>query len=141
MLLAEVKQLNKYLPIILTLSLVICIESAYIIKMVPIIYFPPTIVPDRLMIWIQDVKNDSGMLKVEVQNVGPTTVTIETLYVNGVNQTFSSSPSLKLLPSNETWLTTIFPSGYATVKINVVCTDGIHEQEVAQTFPYSPGSP
>ena len=132
----EVKELNKkQLIIILSLIMVIIAESVYIARIENATLF--TDVTDggpHAAIMIRDLRNDSGILNVGVQNVGGKTVTLSTIFINGTTRTFSNSSSLTLTPTNETWLTTSFPKGSATVEVNVVCTDGTHA-EVTQTFP------
>lgn len=126
--------------IVLSLLLIIIAESAYIAKMEISSYFSnnDVIIPIPSMLAIQDEKynSDSGVLSVEVQNIGAKIVLIETLRVDGVAQTFSSSSNqLILLPTNETWLTANSLRGCTQAKglhVTVVCTDGNSEEEVGQ---------
>ena len=134
----EVKELNKYLPIILTLSLVICIESAYIAKMEISIYFPPTIGPSPAAPYINGMVISGGNLVVYIQNVGATPMNFmsgQCLYINGTLNAGTATPTTLAAGANAT-ITSVgvaFASG-DTVTIKVITADGTYSQ-VTQTLP------
>ena len=132
------KELNKYLPIILTLSLVICIESVYIAKMEVSIYFPQTIGTSVRAPYINSMVISGGNLVVYVQNDGATPMNFtsgQCLYINGTLNAGTATPSTLAVGANAT-ITSVgvaFASG-DTVTVKVTSANGAWSQ-VTQTLP------
>ena len=88
-------------------------------------------------ITIQSYAENGGNLQVWVQNVGSGTVTLDSLYVNGI--LVLSGQGLTLPQGNTTSLSTTWNAAWAspaTVDIRVVCTDGT-PAEATGTVPGS----
>ena len=134
----EVKELNKYLPIILTLSLVVCIESAYIAKMEVSIYFPQTIGTSVRSPYINSMVISGGNLVVYIQNVGATPMNFmnsQCLYINETLNAGTATPTTLAVGANAT-ITSVgvaFASG-DTVTVKVTTAEGAWTQ-VTQTLP------
>ena len=137
-LLAGVKELNKYLPIILTLSLVVCIESAYIAKMEISIYFPQTIGTSVRAPYINSMVISGGNLVVYVQNVRGSPINLvsgQCLYINGMLNAGTATPTTLAAGANAT-ITSVgvaLASG-DTVTVKVATAEGAWTQ-VTQTLP------
>jgi flagellin-like protein len=88
-------------------------------------------------IQIQSMAKTSNGLTVWVQNVGTGPVTLDSLYVNGVQESTSQGVSLPV--NNTQSMTAAWNDAYAapnTVDVKVVCSDGTFI-EATQTVPGS----
>jgi flagellin-like protein len=90
-------------------------------------------------IQIQSMAKTGTNLSVYVQNVGDGTVTLDSLYVNGVKVSITgvSGYNNPMQKTNTTELTATWDGGWAapnTVDVKVVCTDGTFI-EATQTVP------
>ena len=79
-------------------------------------------------IQIQSMYTDGTTdLYVYVQNVGTAPVTLSSIYVNGVLETATFTPTTLTVNQTSTVIITPLPSGFSTttaVDVKVVCTDG-----------------
>jgi len=91
-------------------------------------------------ITVQSYADSGANLNIWVQNVGQNTVTIDSLYVNGVLQSTGLGITLPQGNTTATPLSAPWNAAWnapATVKIQVVCTDGT-TGEATGTVPGSP---
>jgi flagellin-like protein len=87
-------------------------------------------------ILIQSMYNDGSNLNIYVQNVGANPVTLSTVYVNGLLQSATFTPT-DLLVNQTSTVVTALPSGFNPtnpVDVKVVCSDGTFI-EATQTVP------